>query len=278
MDCVQTSYTISDTNPSGQFIGFDLLDSIEKTPLVSSEDSLRERVSQIKMLLNGDSLFFTRPGDHSLLHDRLMEITDTARTSPELRGIWIAFLKAMQGLTVYYPDRVQRVSLDVHSELRRLVSSHVNEVAVSVLDASATADDKENIWTIANESFGTYEVPDRESFEQWYLSKEQTCLTARDEKTQSIVGLVLFEMREGHCWVNIVARRAKEAKRGIATKLLTELFDKYAPKAIPISLCVREGNVNAQALYEKFGFVKTGEYRTPGRACPKERSCVMVRN
>ena len=113
-------------------------------------------------------------------------------------------------------------------------------------------------------------------FENWF--KQGTCLVAREFEQGPTIGLLQFEESPSWYHINVMARKARFAKRGIATQILNKYFAKYAIAPIPTKLCVREGNLAAQELYKKFGFILIGERQIPQKACPVELDCAMIYN
>lgn len=151
-------------------------------------------------------------------------------------------------------------------------------MTIAPLDVSneISQEDKDAIWDIQNESFGAYELPPRKDFETWYQQDSQTLLVARDKRTGSIIGFLLFNGNESQLDLNILARKANAAKRSIGTLLLDKFITDYCQSGVKASLCVRESHSGAQTLYRKFGFKDAG-YTTPQRACPMERDLIMIR-
>ncbi|MCH9626343.1 MAG: hypothetical protein S4CHLAM123_15400 [Chlamydiales bacterium] len=220
---------------------------------------------------------FSYSRDHANLHDELTGITKKMENYPQLQEIWLDFLRSIHNQEFLYPDQKQITLLDVAPEM-----SYLQNPIASNIQVTKTTDfdvkDKEAIWEIANESFGAVELPLKESFELWYTSSSVGCLTARDEQTSSILGLLLFANTESEMKVNIVARKANAAKRGIGSKLMKSLIKDHLPEGKKITLCVRESHTSAQTFYRSFGFKDSHLIDPADEACPWEQDLVMIRN
>lgn len=212
------------------------------------------------------------------LHDRVSHVAKEAHSILELREIWTQFLNSVDHLAMRYPDGIQLVRLDFSPERHLLESSKISNIFITPLDLSAdiSQEDRDAIWLIQNESFGSYELPPREAFEAWYRSDTHTLLVAREEATGSIVGFLLFSKNSDHLAIHILARRPNAAKCGIGFQLMRMFFDEYAREEVEVSLCVRESHLHAQNLYRRFGFEDNG-YTMPERASPIERDLMMIR-
>lgn len=224
-----------------------------------------------------NNFVFSYSRDHANLHDELMGITHKIKDYPQLKEIWSNFLSSIHDQEFLYPDKKQTTLLDVAPEINYLqnqVDSNIQITKTTDFDAK----DKEAIWKIANESFGTVELFSKEFFESWYTSSSVVCLTARDEQDGSILGLLLFADTKSEVKVNIVARKANAAKRGIGFKLMDTLIKDYLPKGKKTTLCVRESHTSAQKFYKSFGFEDSHLTDSMEEACPKEQDLVMIRN
>lgn len=245
-----------------------ILDKTEE--LIKNNDDL----TKIRKIIS-NNLSFKYCRENAQLHDSVSHIAKEACSNPDLKQIWGEFLKTINGLAVRYPDGKQIVTLDFSPEFHLLETNLIPKVKIEI-GKEITQIDKDVIWSIQNEAFGNYELPSRENFENWYLSDSQSLLTARDEVTGSILGFLLFCRNRNHLAVNILARKANAAKRGIGNQLMETFITSYVKPADSVSLCVRESHTSAQSLYRKFGFQDDG-YEVPQKACPMERDLKMIR-
>lgn len=81
------------------------------------------------------------------------------------------------------------------------------------------------------------------------------------ESTGKAVGYISVERQEGSIFLSSIEVEPDFQGRGIGTGLIRDLQDEAARHAIPLSLRVLQGNP-ARRLYERLGFVATGETET----------------
>ncbi|MBI4300945.1 MAG: ribosomal protein S18-alanine N-acetyltransferase [Chloroflexi bacterium] len=89
------------------------------------------------------------------------------------------------------------------------------------------------------------------------LSSEQTA--AQAVGTQKIVGFVGFWLMAGEAHITAIATKEEYRRRGIGEMLLMSCVELATQlNADAVTLEVRVSNSGAQALYEKYGFTRTG--------------------
>lgn len=273
------STIISPYQPAPLEKAFELLGAIEK--LVSDSSSLSRHLAEIQRILSNDAAIpsFKYSRDHAQLHDSVSSLAIAASTHRELKEILTCFLDTLQNFIMHYPDGEQVVNLDFSYERHLIESLKTPEIEIEALDLSLpfSEEDKDAIWLIQNESFGTYELPPRTDFENWIKKESHTLLVTRNKITHSIVGILLFETNKDSLDLYILARNASIAKCGIGTQLMNYFITHYLPEGLPISLSVRESHHHAQNFYRKFGFEETGQSSLPRQACPMERDLKMTR-
>jgi len=260
------------------------MSAIASSPLLKTWETINQQIDLYPELsipytqkIFENNFAFSYSRDHANLHDELTGITKKIKNYPQLQQIWLDFLYSIHNQEFLYPDKKQTTLLDVTPEMSYLQNSIASNIQITKT-TDFDAKDKEAIWEIANESFGAVELPLKESFELWYTSSSVSCLTARDEQNSSILGLLLFANTESEVKVNIVARKANAAKRGIGFKLMETLIKDHLPKGKKITLCVRESHTSAQTFYRSFGFEDSHLIDPADEACPWEKDLVMIRN
>lgn len=90
------------------------------------------------------------------------------------------------------------------------------------------------------------------------------------------VGFVNLQCVAGELTINNIAVLKEFRKQSIGEKLLKAALEAY-PNADVAFLEVRESNIPAQKLYEKFGFVKVGERKNYYQN-PTENAMLMTKN
>jgi ribosomal protein S18 acetylase RimI-like enzyme len=128
---------------------------------------------------------------------------------------------------------------------------------------SATEDDFDFLFRVKREALGEYIAA------TWGWDEEDQRARARAEPrawpTQVIVfdgedaGVLQVDRRGSELYViNILVLPAHQG-RGLGSAILRELMDEAAWDGVPVTLQVLRANPRARALYERLGFVVTGE-------------------
>ncbi len=107
------------------------------------------------------------------------------------------------------------------------------------------------------------------------ISKENVIfLTAKYEG--SLCGYISGQLILDEFYINNVAVTEKHRNKGIASSLINELIIKLKNAVCALAtLEVRESNVNARKLYEKFGFINLG-IRKDFYSHPNENACIYT--
>ena len=120
-------------------------------------------------------------------------------------------------------------------------------------------------------SRGSFSDPWTESGFSSYISGENSvCLSAAEEK---LAGYVMASTDGDTAWIDSIAVHSGYRRRGVGTMLLAALREKT--NGIPITLEVRESNLPARRLYEKYGF-ETAGIRRNMYSDPRENAVVMI--
>lgn len=73
------------------------------------------------------------------------------------------------------------------------------------------------------------------------------------------VGLLSVHDRAGELYVDNVQIAPEEQGRGIGTAVVRSVLARAAARRLPVTLQVLKANVRARQLYERLGFLATGE-------------------
>ena len=138
--------------------------------------------------------------------------------------------------------------------------------------SSACISDAKPISVIEKECFS---VPWSENQVRDEISKENAIfLVAKSQ--EELCGYISGQLILDEFYINNVAVTEKFRKNGVASSLIEKLLLilKNKPCALA-TLEVRESNVNARRVYEKFGFVNLG-IRKDFYSHPKENACIYT--
>jgi ribosomal-protein-alanine N-acetyltransferase len=137
----------------------------------------------------------------------------------------------------------------------------VTEGEATVVFRLMTVADVEQVYDIDNKSFSLpwstrsfrYEVTENLASRSWVAEW-------REASGQSwIAGMLVIWLVVDEAHVGTLATHPQYRRRGIGQRLLAHaLLDAYERGARTVFLEVRRSNLNAQALYRKFGFVEDG--------------------
>jgi len=137
----------------------------------------------------------------------------------------------------------------------------VTEGKATVVFRLMTVADVEQVYDIDTKSFSLpwssrsfrYEVTENLASRPWVAEW-------REASGQSwIVGMLVIWLVVDEAHVGTLATHPQYRRRGIAQRLLAHaLLDSYGRGVRTVFLEVRRSNLNAQALYRKFGFVEDG--------------------
>lgn len=107
------------------------------------------------------------------------------------------------------------------------------------------------------------------------ISKDNAIfLTAKSEGI--LCGYISGQLILDEFYINNVAVSEKYRNSGIASSLITALTDRLRSTECALAtLEVRESNINARRLYEKFGFINLG-IRKDFYSAPKENACIYT--
>lgn len=242
---------------------------------------LQQAMATVEQFVQRKHFSFAAPRDNHALHDRVTEIALLAREQPALQKVWGAFVFALHQKRVTYPDG-RTLVLDFSSEIDLLKKKAQADIAIQYISGRLQDEEVEEIVAVEAESFSDGERWGPAGYAALKHSPDFRMLLARDAKTAKLLGYIGFFFEpvpigdSPVLHIATVARRANAAKRGVATKLLTELFQKHCPKESPACLSVRDGNAAAKRLYENYGF-KPAYYTKNVYPFPNERELRMWR-
>jgi len=137
----------------------------------------------------------------------------------------------------------------------------VTEGEATVVFRLMTVADVEQVYDIDTKSFSLpwssrsfrYEVTENLASRPWVAEWRE------DSGQAWIVGMLVIWLVVDEVHVGTLATHPQYRRRGIGQRLLAHaLLDAYERGARTVFLEVRRSNLNAQALYRKFGFVEDG--------------------
>lgn len=196
------------------------------------------------------------PIEHYSLHNAVTDITAQMKTHPHLEKVWTTFLNRTQGLDVTYLDGT-KIKMDFSLQLARLEGKKI-AVEMDRLNPLNT-DDLKQVIALQQECFSNYGTVTFAGLKECLTKtqfgnvKPDECIIARRKGSEEILGMLKFRhFADDHIHVTGIGRLADAAKLGIGNRLLDDLLSNHRkPK---ITLQVREHNIDAIKLYEKFFF------------------------
>ncbi len=124
---------------------------------------------------------------------------------------------------------------------------------------AAEAADIPRLVEIAAHSFTAAQWNQNEYLQLFAQEPQQSRLALVIEETAEVVGFIVGKQIDHECEIENIAVTGAARRRGLATRLLgefLELIQKQGGREIWLE--VRESNLAARALYEKWAFVEAG--------------------
>jgi ribosomal protein S18 acetylase RimI-like enzyme len=239
-----------------------------------------ERVERIKRMINAPFLRLEQSFTLHTLHHEMMKMTQEVSLDDRMKSCWQHFLSKLDGLYLTYPggDR-RRISCQQLKEVssgRQMVSSNPAYAPAKIDD-----DTIEQLIDLERECFTVSLRYSKDEFKYVLSRRGSFCFLVRQNTSQEIVGFLwgqksISQSRGIYLHICALGRRAMAASQNIGDHLMSSFVSYQKHHQLNAYLEVRESNMAAIKLYEKWGFTKVAR-QDRYYSLPDEAASIMCK-